>query len=1489
MGMALYYPALRTTNSIIPNQDYNESEVGTIISAQMSDRHLNQPSVYGGYAILAGNAVHEVWDISDPYNPQFLAEMVSQYANGEAESHQVSYGRDDLGNTWLATTSGKGIDIWNLTDPVNPIYETAFTLPGINYGDVSNAIWGICWQGDYIYAGATTFGIYIIDVTDIQNPVLVKTISRTELGGVVAGPLFAIGNLLVVTTPKGNAGIATLDISQPTVPVLLDSYTSSKKSYIGGFYGKNATLINPLRVFDVTSDPQNINLFYTDTIPKSEYVSFGDNHLFLGGLRGGTEGIYKYNIQNFSDPHLVLRIPGRNTRWDDQFSCPVGNLLIICDDQKVNNQYVGGVIAVHQVEKDLEAPKVIYVNPINGAENQAPTTRIGISFSDWIEFSKVDVNSFIVRPVGGEPIKGRWGSTYTTLNFDPEEELLPFTTYEVILTAGGITDLVGNELEETFISTFTTGNGSIPQISGELAPIVPTKLGDTTYWQMLSPDTNYHYIWETADGNELIGTTPSHKYEAPGRYPVRLKVHELITTNGENKIYEAEEAELSGGVRVASQHEGFTGSGYADYPGGMGSEVKITWKVTLSTSQTTKLSFAYANGGDFSRPLNLVVNGGTPREVLFTPTGGWKKWEIQERENFDLNAGENTIELVATAGTVGPNIDHLSIPSNDSQEVVVGNLIGSISFIQRVYQPLTPQTPLNSQTIILNGENIWTVNPDANTVSVVSQNELEKIAEIEVGDHPIGLDITANGNVWVLNRDSWNISVLEGSTFSSTQIIPLPYASQPVSILFDHSKNYAYISLQATAQILKLDIDIGETVDILDLEEDENGLMPQLGGLALEADEQLLYVSRFISNGKEGEIYEINLENFELEKIITLAHDAGPDGTQNSRGIPNYLKNLVISPDGTALWTPSKKDNIQRGGYRDGNSLTHDQTVRSIVSYIDLDPKSEDIQKRIDFDNSDRGHQAVFNDLGDLLFITLPSNNEVVIIDVYEGKELARLITAHTPEGCFIDDATGQLYVHNFLSRSLSVFDIRPLISGEGLAKLIDHIPLVSQEPLSPAVLKGKQLFYNASSLKLNASGYMSCASCHLDGTHDGNTWDMTSLGEGLRNTIDLRGRAGTTHGRLHWTANFDEVHDFENQIRLLGDGIGLMNDEDFLETHSTLGKSKEGLSEDLDHLSAYVSSLDQFPPSPFRNQDGTLTEDAEFGKIIFQQQGCANCHSGSIFTDSPSGVLHDIGTNESSSGSRLDKILPGFDTPTLRGIWQTAPYLHDGSANTLEEVFLNRNPNDAHAIISDLSADDFDKLISYLKQIDGQASDASSSSFSLQLNIGEINTEFIPLSFESNLPNITKAIYFLNGTPVDTIKESPFETVLTQFGGGTHEVMVKVLYKNGLVGMVSPPETFFVDFPLNIKKPTSSELMSFYPNPLTRGEYLNIAFDLPRSQYVQVSIWSISGKLVYQKVIFVKEKDPKFKIEPFALTSGTFLLNIKGDSWGIRKKLLVL
>ncbi len=262
-------------------------------------------------------------------------------------------------------------------------------------------------------------------------------------------------------TPKESGGVATLDISDPINPVRLASFTT-EKAYIGMFYKRYVFLIG-VSAWDVLTNPRSIG---SGTSPigrlsteGAEYMAFSDDYMFLGHLRteiSGTPGASKINVANPRTMSVTSRIWGRlnlGDKNDDQFPMPIGNLLVIGDDQA---PYHGWFIAVHQTEPDKKPPVVDTVIPNNQATGVSTKTRVGLTFSDNIELATVNAASFIVRPMGGQPLAGKWGVRMGVLNFDPDQDLQPATTYEVVLPQGGIADLVGNTLASEWKSTFTT-------------------------------------------------------------------------------------------------------------------------------------------------------------------------------------------------------------------------------------------------------------------------------------------------------------------------------------------------------------------------------------------------------------------------------------------------------------------------------------------------------------------------------------------------------------------------------------------------------------------------------------------------------------------------------------------------------------------------------------------------------------------------------------------------------------------------------------------------------------------------------------------------------------------------------------------------------------------------------------------------------------------------------------------------------------------------
>ena len=629
------------------------------------------------------------------------------------------------------------------------------------------------------------------------------------------------------------------------------------------------------------------------------------------------------------------------------------------------------------------------------------------------------------------------------------------------------------------------------------------------------------------------------------------------------------------------------------------------------------------------------------------------------------------------------------------------------TFAQVVYPAPVSGTPRASSPLALEARatgaaRLWAVNPDNNTVSVFDTGTGARVAETTVGNAPRSVAVAPDGRIWVVNRDSTSISIVSASTLAVVSTVSLPRASRPYGLVFAPNNQNAFVTLEGSGRVLKLNAANGATITNLAV-----GTNPQK--LSIAADGSRLLVSRFVTPplpgegtaspqtaAGGGEVVVVQPTTMAITTTVRLAHSGLSDGSVQGRGIPNYLGAPVISPDGTSAWVPSKQDNIARGFLREGTQLDFQNTVRAISSRIALGSLSEDLEARIDHDDSGVAVAAAFHPTGAYLFVALETSREVGVVNALGNHELFRIDVGRAPQGVLVSPDGTRLYVQNFMDRTVSVVDLLPLVGfGEFRAPVTAILASIGTERLTAQVKLGKQLFYDALDPRLARDGYLSCATCHNDGGHDGRVWDLTGFGEGLRNTVGLRGRAGA-QSLLHWSGNFDEVQDFEGQIRLLSAGTGLMSDADyFAGTRSQpLGDPKAGRSADLDALAAYVKSLTVPSPSPFRNSDGTLTSAAVTGRTTFASVGCPSCHSGSTYSDEGLTALRNVGTLKPSSGSRLGVPLTGIDVPTLRDAWATGPYLHDGSAPDLAAAIAAHNT-------ATLTATQRTNLAAFIQQLD--------------------------------------------------------------------------------------------------------------------------------------------------------------------------------------------
>lgn len=472
-----------------------------------------------------------------------------------------------------------------------------------------------------------------------------------------------------------------------------------------------------------------------------------------------------------------------------------------------------------------------------------------------------------------------------------------------------------------------------------------------------------------------------------------------------------------------------------------------------------------------------------------------------------------------------------------------------------------------------------------------------------------------------------------------------------------------------------------------------------------------------------------------------------------------------------------------------------------------------------------------------------------------------------------------RLYVQHYLSRAVSVFAVGPLLAGMGSMRWLGEVGTVGEEALAPEILRGKQIFYNAENERMNKDAYFSCGGCHLDGGQDGRVWDFTHAGEGLRNTIILNGVGGTAQGRLHWTGNFDEVQDFENQIRSWPAGRGFMTDADFGRTTHPLAAPKAGRSRDLDALAAYVESLAAYDPSPY---DFDRPYAAAAGAALFRRRGCADCHGGPSFTSSERGLLHDVGTLGAASGRRLGGMQWGLDVPTLRGVWQTAPYGHDGGAAELEELFLN-DPDGRHFGRPALTAGEAHRLAAYLRTLDGSnpAPVAGRELTVVGPTPGQRTSagEAVSLDIATNFRAMDEVRYFVGDRVVAVSDASPWAATWWPSDTGRYEVRAQVVHGTGGTTTTSMPVAVYVGSAeaglrfLDAPKSLTARTANWTAAPNPGDDQLRLRNVASFAGPVEVAVLDVSGRRWLRRA-FTAGEQPNLAVA--ALRPGVYVLVIR-------------
>ena len=285
---------------------------------------------------------------------------------------------------------------------------------------------------------------------------------------------------------------------------------------------------------------------------------------------------------------------------------------------------------------------------------------------------------------------------------------------------------------------------------------------------------------------------------------------------------------------------------------------------------------------------------------------------------------------------------------------------------------------------------------------------------------------------------------------------------------------------------------------------------------------------------------------------------------------------------------------------------------------------------------------------------------------------MTRVAVGSNPRGLALRKDGRRLFVANRLDDSISVIDTRT-------NQVITSIKLDGPKAIS-ILRRGEQTFYTA---RYSFQGQIGCANCHIDSTFDGLTWNLEPDGFG-RSTVDNKLLEGIKDTEPYkWTGTNPNIPT-----------------ECGPRTEKYFWRSEQYDNRTLADLSVYVRSL-QPRPNRWRLAGGELSPAQERGKAIFERSvdkfrkpiaennRCSYCHSGPKGTNQK---LFDVGTKKALDNPGLFKSAP------LTNIALTAPYLHDGSARTMEEIWTVYNPEDKHGRTNDLTKDELNDLIEYLR-----------------------------------------------------------------------------------------------------------------------------------------------------------------------------------------------
>jgi len=598
----------------------------------------------------------------------------------------------------------------------------------------------------------------------------------------------------------------------------------------------------------------------------------------------------------------------------------------------------------------------------------------------------------------------------------------------------------------------------------------------------------------------------------------------------------------------------------------------------------------------------------------------------------------------------------------------------------RTGEPLVYASPVEI-LFSLDGARLYVLCQQSGEVRVLDAATYKPIGAVAVGSVPRGFALSRDGaRLFVANSRDDSVSVID--THSLRVTATWPASAEPSSVAQDSGGSFLFVANRISNDVAVLDAHTGA---------EEKRLAAGRGAsyMTASADGRRLYVTHVYpilpEHGSElgnrmppeSEITVIDTAHAIVADRIPLHSVAG-------------VFHVAISPDGRlgAVAELHPKNLVPLAHIEHGWAFADTLTLFG----ADVGPKPIEIPLDELERYAARPFGVAITPDKSRLYVTSGGSEMVTAIDVPRllrtvrarrgsfiedlsasaNYVVARISVGHDPRGATIAPDGHRLFVANRLDDTISVIDT-------STNRLAATIPLDGPKELS--VLRyGEQTFYTS---RYSFQGQIGCANCHIDSTFDGLTWDLEPDGFG----VDI------VENKM-----LEDIKDLA-PYKWNGGNPNLPT-ECGPRTEKYFWRSESFDDRTLADLVVYIRSLPA-RPNRWRSPDNQLSAAQERGKQIFEraqdnfgkpipeENRCSFCHSGANGTDRKA---FDVGTKKPSDSSGILK------TPQLTNVALMAPYMHDGSAPTLEEIWTVYNPADKHGRTNDLTKNQLNDLIEYLR-----------------------------------------------------------------------------------------------------------------------------------------------------------------------------------------------